>query len=133
MDWQEELKKLKNIEPRHEKPERYSERRPWGGFDRFVFNELCSVKILTVMPGQAISLQSHERRSEWWVILDAKLDVEKDGKRITLHRGEDIFFPAGSKHRAFGLDKPCRWLEIAFGVNEEDGDIHRYDDQYGRT
>lgn len=131
-DFSEDIAKLKNIKPRNVAPERYSEKRPWGGYDQFAENELCTVKILTIMPGEAISEQAHNKRSEYWVVLDAKMDVELNGDRQTLYRGHDIFVPAGTHHRVYGLDAPCRWLEIAFGVHDEH-DIHRFKDKYGRA
>lgn len=127
-----EIKKLRAIEPRSHPPKRATERRPWGGFDRLVLNELCSVKIMTILPGESLSLQAHDHHSEWWIVLDAALAAEVGGKKVTLVRGEDIFIPAGVKHRAVGLAAPCRWLEITFGITDE-SDIHRYQDQYGRA
>ncbi len=118
--------------PRIAPPERSTVSKPWGGFDQFTHNETTTVKILTVLPHEELSLQSHDNRSEWWIILDAKMEVEIDGKRVTAYRGHDIFIPQGAKHRAIGLDSPCRWLEIAFGTFDED-DIHRFADKYGRT
>ena len=112
-------------------PERHVELRPWGQFERFVANRSCTVKIITVEPGQQLSLQLHRQRSEWWIVLDDAMEVELDGRRMTLGRGEEVYIPLGAKHRVFGLDKPCRWLEIAFGDFDED-DIERLEDAYGR-
>ena len=111
---------------------RYTEARPWGGFEKYVENEACSVKIITVEAGQKLSLQSHRLREEWWIVLDEAMDVEVDGRRSTFTRGQDVYIPLGAKHRVFGLDKACRWLEIAFGQFDEH-DIVRYEDDYGRT
>jgi mannose-6-phosphate isomerase-like protein (cupin superfamily) len=111
---------------------RYTEARPWGGFEKFVENEACSVKIITVDAGHKLSLQSHRFREEWWIVLDEGMDVEVDGERRTLNRGDDIYIPLGAKHRVFGLGKACRWLEIAFGQFDEN-DIIRYEDDYGRS
>ena len=110
---------------------RYRETRPWGSFEKFVENEPCSVKVITVEAWQQLSLQSHRYREEWWIVLDEAMEVELDGKRIRLERGDEIYIPVGAKHRVFGLTKPCRWLEIAFGTFDEN-DIIRYDDAYGR-
>ena len=115
----------------NEAPARYIEARPWGSFEQYVQNEACSVKIITIDAGQQLSLQSHRLRSEWWIVLDDAMDVELDGARFTLRQHEEIFIPLGSKHRVFGLSKPCRWLEIAFGTFDEN-DITRYEDTYGR-
>jgi mannose-6-phosphate isomerase-like protein (cupin superfamily) len=121
-----------NATPRLAPPARFTVSKPWGGFDQFTLNETTTVKILTVLPHESLSLQSHDERSEWWIILDTKMDIEIDGKRFTAYRGQDVFIPQGAKHRALGLDTPCRWLEIAFGTFNED-DIHRFEDKYGRT
>ena len=112
--------------------ERYVEERPWGRFERFVQNEPCSIKIITVNAGQQLSLQSHRLRDEWWLVLDDAMDVELDGIRRTLKRGEEIYIAAGASHRAFGLERACRWLEIAFGTFDEE-DIIRLEDSYGRV
>ncbi len=113
-------------------PHRTTEDKPWGKFEEFTLNEKTTVKILTINPGEELSLQSHEHRSEWWIVLDEAMDVVLNDEQRTLHRGDEIFIPAGSKHRVIGLDQSCRWLEIAYGRFDE-GDIHRFDDKYGRA
>ncbi len=127
-----EAKKTTHIPPRVSPPERFTVSKPWGGFDQFTLNETSTVKIITVLPHEELSLQSHDHRSEWWVVLDAKMVVEIDDQRHTVYRGQDIFIPQGAKHRAIGLDAPCRWLELSFGTFDEQ-DIHRFQDKYGRT
>jgi mannose-6-phosphate isomerase len=122
MDSLKPPQKPSRIPPRVSPPKRITVKEPWGGFDELTLNETSTVKILTVLPGEELS----------WVILDAKLDVIVDDKRFTVFRGQEIFIPQGAKHRAIGLDEPCRWLEISFGQFDEE-DIHRYQDKYGRT
>jgi len=114
-----------------ELPNRYTEVRPWGRFEQYVLNEPCSVKVITVEAGQQLSLQSHRLRSEWWIVLDDAMDVELDGDRFTARRNDEVFIQVGSKHRVFGLESSCRWLEISFGTFDEN-DITRYEDNYGR-
>jgi len=43
----------------------YFEKRPWGNFEQFVKNKLCTVKIITILPRQETSLQFHRNRSEF--------------------------------------------------------------------
>ena len=57
-------------DPLKEPPPEYGETRPWGEFRRFVHDEPCTVKLITVLPGERLSLQSHKHRSEMWVFLD---------------------------------------------------------------
>jgi len=42
------------------------ERRPWGMFRVYPHHEAGSLKIITVRPGAALSLQYHRRRAEFW-------------------------------------------------------------------
>ena len=40
-------------------------KRPWGGFDAYLLNKKCSVKILNVNAGKRFSLQFHNDREEF--------------------------------------------------------------------
>lgn len=116
-------------------PDEYSEERPWGDFRRLVHNEPCTVKLLTVAPGQRLSLQSHAHRSELWVFLDDGGIAEVDGEVSRPAVGERVFIPCGARHRLATAEDaagPVRIMEMGFGDFDED-DIVRYEDQYGRA
>jgi mannose-1-phosphate guanylyltransferase/mannose-6-phosphate isomerase len=115
-------------------PKEYHEARPWGEFRRLVHDEPCTVKLITVRPGQRLSLQSHERRAELWLFLDAGGVVEIDGRESTPEVGETVFVPVGARHRLAAATggTPVRVVEMGFGEFDED-DITRYDDEYGRA
>ncbi len=106
--------------------------RPWGKFRSFPFNQAGSIKIITVNPGAALSLQYHLRRSEFWVILDEGLEVTA-GERIWQPSvNEEIFIPRKIPHRIRCIGhKPARIMEIWIGTSEE-SDIIRLEDDYGR-
>jgi mannose-6-phosphate isomerase-like protein (cupin superfamily) len=90
------------------------------------------VKIITVKPGEILSLQYHHHRDELWVALDAGLRVTLGDRVWDPEPSEEIFIPHGSKHRIAGVgSKPSRWLEISFGEFDEE-DIVRLEDHYGR-
>jgi mannose-6-phosphate isomerase len=110
----------------------YEEKRPWGGFRRYTHNQLSTVKIITVKPGEILSLQYHHHRDELWVALDMGLRVTLGDRVWDPEPYEEIFIPHGTKHRIAGVgDKPSRWLEISFGEFDEE-DIVRLEDHYGR-
>ena len=44
--------------------------RPWGSFKQFAHNQETTVSLMTVLPGQRLSLQSHTGRAELWIVLD---------------------------------------------------------------
>ncbi|OLT36119.1 mannose-6-phosphate isomerase [Actinomadura sp. CNU-125] len=113
-------------------PEVETERRPWGGFERFTFNEPSTVKLIHVEPGQRLSLQRHRDRDELWVALDPGAVFEVAGRRILPQVGERVFIRAGETHRLSSDGPAVRVMEIAFGHFDED-DIERLEDSYGRA
>lgn len=119
--------------PQDPRAEMFTEVRPWGQFEQFVANTPVTVKIITVAPGHRLSLQSHERRGEFWQVLDVPLDVHVDGRDWSAQPGEQIWIPQGAVHRMGNSGTEAgRILEIALGVFDED-DIHRLEDDYART
>jgi mannose-6-phosphate isomerase len=107
--------------------------KPWGRFEQYTHNMLSTVKVITVQPGGALSLQYHHRRDELWVVLDPGVRIELDGRVIHPEPEEKLFIPRQTVHRLSSTgDKPVRILEISFGEFDED-DIVRLEDVYGRA
>ena len=111
-----------------------TEHRPWGSFTDLYRTDYTRVKTLQVMPGQRLSLQSHKRRSETWVIVRGLAAVEIDGEIQQKSPGETVFIPCGAKHR---LENHCsevlEVIEIQTGESFEESDITRYEDDYQRV
>ena len=106
--------------------------RPWGQFQQYVSNEAVTVKIITVNPGQRLSLQTHVHRDEMWHVVDGPLDIVIDDRAWAAQPDEKIWVPRGCRHRiANSGSEPGRLLEIAFGNFDED-DIERLQDDYAR-
>ncbi|MFZ2500568.1 MAG: phosphomannose isomerase type II C-terminal cupin domain [Minisyncoccia bacterium] len=108
------------------------EERPWGNFERFTLNETTTVKIITVRAGEAISLQTHEHRGEFWRVIAGSGSVQIDGRDSEAHEGDSFFIPQHATHRANGGPSGLTFLEIAFGDFDEK-DIERLEDRYGRA
>ncbi len=106
--------------------------RPWGGFERFTLNEKTTVKIITILPGQEFSLQTHKDRSEFWHIISGSGIVTLDQERTPAVAGENFYSPKGHEHRMEAGPDGLTFLEIAFGEFDE-GDITRLEDKYGRV
>jgi mannose-6-phosphate isomerase-like protein (cupin superfamily) len=49
--------------------------RPWGTYQVLLEDDNCKVKKIVVQPGQKLSLQSHEKRSELWKVIDGNGEV----------------------------------------------------------
>lgn len=110
----------------------YQEERPWGHFRRFTDNVSSTVKIISLKPEAETSLQSHQKRSEFWRVLAGAGWVQIGESKKSVSVGDEIEIPVGTKHRLLGGPVGLEILEISLGeVNEND--IIRYEDKYGRV
>jgi mannose-6-phosphate isomerase len=115
-----------------EKPAIGHVERPWGSFKQFANNRECTVSLMTVRPGQRLSLQSHSGRAELWIVIDDGVVVHVGEAERTYKAGDEIWIPANAKHRlSCQGEQPVRVLEVAFGNWQQD-DIKRYADDYQR-
>lgn len=106
--------------------------RPWGSFKQFAFNQDCTVSLMTVLPGQRLSLQSHTGRGELWIVLDEGARVQVGDDIREYGAGAEIWIPANERHRlTCAGTEPVRVLEVAFG-NWQQADITRYEDDFKR-
>jgi len=116
-----------------EKPPVITDVRPWGNFKQFCHNEQVTVKIITVSPGQKLSVQRHQHRDELWIILDKNLLATISGGSVTSVPGREIWIPRGEIHTIENCGNlPGRFLEVAFGEFDEQ-DIERLEDKYNRV
>lgn len=106
--------------------------RPWGSFKQYAFNQETTVSLMTVLPGQRLSLQSHTGRAELWIVLDDGACVQVGEAVRECRAGEELWIPANEKHRlSCPGAHPVRVLEVAFG-NWQQEDIRRYEDDFSR-
>lgn len=109
------------------------QRTPWGYWTVLFVAPDYKVKRLWVKPGKRTSLQSHEHRSEHWVVVEGSVTVTVNDRSRVAHRGEFIYVPVGAKHRIenhTGLGSVI--VETWIGDSHED-DIVRYEDDFGRV
>jgi len=108
--------------------------RPWGKYEVLVDAANHKVKKITVYPGAALSLQSHKRRAEHWVVVKGTAKVVNGENLLTLHDNESTYIPATFKHQ---LSNPTQEnleiIEVQTGEYFEEDDIVRYKDAYGRS
>jgi len=107
--------------------------RPWGWFESLVMGERFQVKRILVKPGGSLSLQSHNHRSEHWIVVEgtAKVTIDKNVKVVT--EGQSVFVPLGAVHRMENPgESPMVLIEVQIGIYLGEDDIIRYDDIYRR-
>jgi mannose-6-phosphate isomerase-like protein (cupin superfamily) len=95
--------------------------------------ENYQVKWLDVNPGHRLSLQSHECRSEHWTVVAGTATVTRDDEIIEVPQGGDVYIPRRAKHRVENRGgETLRIIEVQTGAYLGEGDIVRYEDDYGR-
>lgn len=106
--------------------------RPWGSFDMFTHNEASTVKLIYVNEGEALSLQYHNKRQEFWRVISGNpcLTIGDDIKNAK--PGDEFLILEGVKHRITAPSGGVTILEISTGDFDED-DIVRIEDKYNRT
>lgn len=109
--------------------------RPWGFFKTTIMNDYCQAKIICVHSGERISLQSHERREEYWLIVHGEgiVNIGKSVQRV--REGNFFFIPKGCAHRLTNTSEKENLIvsEVQIGDYFGEDDIHRYEDDYGRN
>jgi mannose-1-phosphate guanylyltransferase/mannose-6-phosphate isomerase len=110
------------------------ENRPWGRFDILRDNNRFKSKVIRVDPGQQLSLQSHTKRAEHWIIIQGEPEVVLDEQVLRPQPGEHVFIPVGAKHRMRNpTSKPIEFVEVQVGTYFGEDDIVRYQDDYKRV
>jgi len=110
----------------------HEEVRPWGRFRRFPHEDAGAIKIITVAPGGRLSLQYHDGRAEFWVVLDPGLEITVGERVWQAAPNEEVVIPRRAPHRLRNVGtKPARVMEIWIGRSAE-SDIVRLSDDYDR-
>ena len=109
------------------------ETRPWGFFETLLEEKGFKVKRILVKPGQRLSLQSHEKRSEHWTVVEGVAtvtvgDVTKDYKY-----NQSAYIEKKQKHRLENkTTSDVTIIEVQCGDYLGEDDIVRYQDDYNR-
>ena len=103
--------------------------KPWGSFEVINSGTKYTVKKIIVIPGGQLSLQSHEGRSEHWIIDEGKAEVIINDEIYYLTENQHIFIPQRAKHRLANRgDQTLVVIEMWFGDLLDENDIKRYED-----
>ena len=92
------------------------------------------MKRIQVNPGAKLSYQSHQYRSEHWVVVKGKATIIQDGKQMILNHDESTYIKIGSKHQLINQEKESlEIIEVQTGIKLIEEDIQRFEDIYGRN
>ena len=109
--------------------------RPWGNYTILVKSKDFLIKKIVVNPQGFLSYQSHDYRSEHWVIIEGKATVIINNKTYYKIKNENIFISKKAKHRVLNESKTKKLMliEVQTGIKFLESDIKRYSDIYGRS
>lgn len=108
--------------------------RPWGLYRVIAQGKNYSVKVIQVNPAQRLSVQSHNHRSEHWVVALGKAQVLIDDKEMILEVGQSIDIPVKTIHSLCNpSEEVLEIIELQMGDIISEDDIIRYSDIYGRV
>ena len=88
-------------------------KRPWGSYTLLEEHPGFKIKRITVSPGASLSLQSHQHRSEHWVVVSGTAIVTRDNEIGTFSNNQSTYIPVGMKHRLENRGKtPLEMIEV---------------------
>ncbi|MDX8398332.1 MAG: mannose-1-phosphate guanylyltransferase/mannose-6-phosphate isomerase [Mariprofundaceae bacterium] len=109
-------------------------RRPWGSYT--VLNGASAgyqMKRIDVEPGQKLSLQSHQHRSEHWIVVAGTATVTCGELVRIVPKNGSAYIPIGEVHRLENKGKVLlQLIEVQVGDYLGEDDIERLEDVYGR-
>lgn len=110
-----------------------TEKRPWGAYTVLEIGRGFKIKLIEIEPKKRLSLQSHEKRAEHWVVVSGCAKVtSKTGARL-VKCNQSVYIPKGTKHRLENpTSKPVKIVEVQTGNYLEEDDIKRFADDFKR-
>ena len=111
-----------------------SDTRPWGAWHVLDEGDGYKVKRIDVHPRSRLSYQTHEHRSEHWVVVAGRATCVVDGEIVVAGPGESVDIAVGQPHRiGNNEDVPLSIIEVQKGDYLGEDDIVRLEDDYHRA
>ena len=109
-------------------------KKPWGSYTVLNKSKDFLIKKIVVKPEGVLSYQSHNFRSEHWIIIEGKATVIINNRTFYRSENENIFIPKKAKHRVLNESskKKLVLIEVQTGSYLGEDDIERFEDNYGR-
>lgn len=101
--------------------------RPWGTYTVLESAERYKIKRLVVHAGKSLSLQSHQHRSEHWIVVSGTATVTIGEQTQTIAPNQSTYIPIGEKHRlANRTAETLVLIEAQVGETISEADIERF-------
>ena len=108
--------------------------RPWGTYEVLATSDTHQVKRIVVKPGQRLSYQTHEQRSEYWVIVSGTGTVTLEEQDAMCLAGDAFIVDEGMPHRISNTGtEDLVFIATQLGIYFGEDDIVRLEDDFGRA
>ena len=106
---------------------------PWGWYKTIYSQHGFKVNHICVYSNKRISLQSHDHRSEHWVVVKGNSMVRIGNDELFLHANQNAFIPTRVLHRIENIgNENLEFIETQIGEYVEDSDVIIYEDDYSK-
>lgn len=110
--------------------------RPWGWYTCLEGSDTSGFKVkrICVYPGKRLSLQTHNHRSEHWVITKGNAKVQLNEDFFEMSVNDHIYINVKALHRLCNeTEENVELIETQIGEYLGEDDIIRYSDDFGRV
>ena len=110
--------------------------RPWGWYKTIYGDDHNGYKVkkICVYPGKRLSLQSHQKRSEHWIIVKGNAEVQVGDSFEQMTENQHVYIPKNTLHRIKNIgNETVVFIETQIGEYLGEDDILRYEDDFGRA
>ena len=123
---------IKNMD-RNEFIEHAKVLRPWGYYVNIEGNDNSGFKVkkISVYINKKLSLQTHNYRSEHWVIVNGTAKVQIGDDFLILNKNQHVYIPKKTLHRIENIGSDLlEFIETQIGDYLGEDDITRYEDDF---
>ena len=100
--------------------------RPWGWFETLVLSNTFQVRSVHLLPYAKMSMQTHQQRSENWVVVSGEAQVKLDNIVVKVSQNQSIDIPAGTAHQLINAESDgLTIIEVRTGDYLGDDDVER--------
>ena len=88
---------------------------PNSGEDFTTLFENKNLKIVRIVSSDNLEILEYcQEEDEFVILLEGKAELELDGKKLILNRGDTQFIPAKTKHKVLATQKGTLWIAVHF-------------------
>jgi cytidyltransferase-like protein len=105
------------------------ENRFWGSFKTlYTDGDRIKVKELSLEPNKSISLQKHQQRNEFWVVISGIAKVQVNDTESILKSQDYVHIKPNTLHKLTNIGNDVlKILEVQHGIKCDESDIERFD------